>query len=95
VHGDQEPLADDLVQLEQVNVPCRPLQRGVHGDVVLVAVAVHGRHVVAAAALVDDQRVAAQRAEEALDLVVPGGHVDPHEAVAAPEQCLQAKPSVP
>ena len=86
VHGDQEPVADDLVELEEVHVPGRAEQRAVHGDEVVVGVAVHGGDVVALPAGLDDQRVHAQPGEEAVDLLVPDRHVDPDEPVVALEQ---------
>ena len=61
-------------------------QRRVHGDEVVVGVAVHGRDVVALPARLDDERVHAQPGEEAVDLLVPGRHVDPDEPVVALEQ---------
>ena len=76
----------ELVDLQQVHVTGLAQQRRVHGDEVVVGIAVHGRHVVAGAARLDDQRVAAESLEEAVDLLVPLRDVDPDEPVVAAEQ---------
>ncbi len=86
VHGDQEVVADDLVELEQVHVAGPAEVRGLRGDEDVVLVGVHGRDVVALAAAFDDHRVAPQAGQQRLGLVVPRGYVDPVEAVVVGEQ---------
>ena len=86
VDGDQEVRADDLVELEEVDVAGPAEERGVHGDEVVVGVAVHGRHVVAVPARVEHERVATDALEEPVHLVVPHRYVDPDETVLALEQ---------
>ena len=86
MHRDEEVVADDLVELEQVHVAGPAEVRGLRGDEDMVLVAVHRGHVVALLAALDHQRMAPDACEQRLRLGVPDRDVDPVEAVLVGEQ---------
>ena len=87
VHGHQVPVADELVQLDGVNVPRGAGVGRVQDQEHVIGIHMHLRHLVALRAVLDCQRMEREHvAEHAFGRLVPGRDVQPHQAVRPGEQ---------
>jgi hypothetical protein len=90
VDGDQVAAADELVQLDVVDVAALAELRGVQDDEDVVAVGAHLGHGVALDAGADGERVEVEHLRQNPGgLLVAGGDVHPHQPVVAGEQRRQ------
>jgi hypothetical protein len=90
VHGDQEPGADELVELDVAHGPAAAALGGVQDQEDMVRVGVDLGHLVALDAVAHGQGMEAEHLGEHPDaLLVAGRDVDPHEPLPEGDQQLQ------